>query len=255
MNTSLQHQLVIEVSKDCFAFGIKDLATQEFTRFQHYKIDSLAPLDAQLDQVFSENNWLLASYQDILVIHNNELNTFVPQLLFDETLMGSYLQYTVKIYSTDFFDFDDFDDMKNVYVPYVNYNNYLIDKLGSFAYQHISTVFLAYIQNHHQDKKSGVFACVNQNSLMVCVMEDSKMKLYNRFSIQSAEDFTYYILFVYEQLKISRLQVPLYLMGELKEDYFELIAQFIQHFSELKSEKKHDISTEAARAHFLTLAL
>ncbi|HLW63088.1 MAG TPA: DUF3822 family protein, partial [Flavobacterium sp.] len=203
----------------------------------------------------SENNWLLASYQDILVIHNNELNTFVPQLLFDETLMGSYLQYTVKIYSTDFFDFDDFDDMKNVYVPYVNYNNYLIDKLGSFAYQHISTVFLAYIQNHHQDKKSGVFACVNQNSLMVCVMEDGKMKLYNRFSIQSAEDFTYYILFVYEQLKISRLQVPLYLMGELKEDCFELITQFIQHFSELKSEKKHDISTEAARAHFLTLAL
>ena len=44
-------------------------------------------------------------------------------------------------------------------------------------------------------------------------------------------------------------------MGELKEDYFELITQFIQHFSELKSEKKHDISTEAARAHFLTLAL
>src|SRR5690606_38188067 len=269
MSTSLHHQLVIEVGKDLFAFGLKDLPTDKFTRFQSCNIDSLAPLDAQLDQIFSENNWLLATYRDILVIHNNDLNTFVPQILFDETLMGNYLQYTVKIYSTDFFDFDechdmrnvyvpyvnfnnylidklgtfsyrhistvfldyilvihnndfntfvpqilfdetlmgnylqytvkiystdffDFDechDMRNVYVPYVNFNNYLIDKLGTFSYRHISTVFLDYVLDNQTDIKDGVFVCINQKSLLICVVQNGKFKLYNRFSVQSKEDF------------------------------------------------------------------
>src|SRR5690606_4508 len=150
MSTSLHHQLVIEVDKDLFAFGLKDLQTNNFTRFQTCHVDSLSSLDAQLDQIFSENDWLLATYSDILVIHNNDLNTFVPQILFDETLMGNYLQYTAKIYSTDFFDFDECQDMRNVYVPYVNFNNYLIEKLGTFSYRHISTVFLDYIFAHHE---------------------------------------------------------------------------------------------------------
>src|SRR5690606_27694530 len=189
MSTSLHHQLVIEVGKDLFAFGLKDLPTDKFTRFQSCNIDSLAPLDAQLDQIFSENNWLLATYRDILVIHNNDLNTFVPQILFDETLMGNYLQYTVKIYSTDFFDFDECHDMRNVYVPYVNFNNYLIDKLGTFSYRHISTVFLDYVLDNQTDIKDGVFVCINQKSLLICVVQNGKFKLYNRFSVQSKEDF------------------------------------------------------------------
>ena len=255
MSTSLHHQLVIEVGKDFFAFGLKDLPTDKFTRFQSCNLDSLAPLDAQLDQIFSENNWLLATYRDILVIHNNDLNTFVPQILFDETLMGNYLQYTVKIYSTDFFDFDECHDMRNVYVPYVNFNNYLIDKLGTFSYRHISTVFLDYVLDNQTDIKDGVFVCINQKSLLICVVQNGKFKLYNRFSVQSKEDFAYYTLFVYEQLNLDRLEIPLLLMGDITndDDYYQLISEFIQKPSVLPLQKEVDTVSDVVRSHFLTL--
>lgn len=253
MSTSLHHQLVIEVDKDLFAFGLKDTQTGTFTRFQSCQIDSLLPLDAQLDQIFSTHNWLMATYSDILVIHNNDLNTFVPQILFDETLMGSYLQYTAKIYSTDFFDFDDCYDMKNVYVPYVNFNNYLIEKLGTFSYRHVSTVFLTHIFAQHAQISNGVFAYINRGNLMVCVIRDGKFKLYNQFAIQTKEDFAYYTLFVYEQLNLDRNSIPLILLGEITDDYYQMISEFIQQTTSIQPQKNTHIDKTVARTHFLTL--
>lgn len=255
MSTSAQHQLVIEVGKDFFAFGIKDTHSQSFTRFESCKINSLAPIDAQLDQIFSEHNWLLASYEDILVLHNNDINSFVPQLMFDETLMGSYLQYSVKIYSTDFFDYDECLDMRNVYVPYVNYNNYLIEKLGTFSYQHISTVLLNYIFNNQEDTKEGIYVCLNQNSALFCVVEEGKFRLYNRFSTPNKEDFIYYTLFIYEQLKMDRLQTPLFLMGEIAEDsdFYQLASEFIQNLSIIEHKNDTSLDSSIIKTHFLTL--
>ena len=253
MSTSLHHQLVIEVDKDLFAFGLKDIQTDTFTRFQSCQIDHLLPLDNQLDQIFSTHNWLMASYSDILVIHNNDLNTFVPQTLFDETLMGNYLQYTAKIYSTDFFDFDDCRDMKNVYVPYVHFNNYLIDQLGSFSYRHISTVFLDYIFTHHATHTNAVFACINRGRLMVCVVRDGKFKLYNQFAIQNKEDFAYYTLFIYEQLDLDRTAIPLMLLGDISDEYYQMIANFVQKPNSIQLQKTNDIDENILRNHFLTL--
>jgi hypothetical protein len=45
------------------------------------------------------------NYDEVLIIHNNNLSTLVPTT-FDENYLGSYLQYNTKVFETDFFAFD-----------------------------------------------------------------------------------------------------------------------------------------------------
>ncbi|MDN3710072.1 DUF3822 family protein [Myroides ceti] len=61
-------------------------------------------------------------------MHDNSLNTFVPSALFDADNLGSYLQYNVKIFPTDYFDYDEISShqLQNIYIPYVQFNNFLL---------------------------------------------------------------------------------------------------------------------------------
>ncbi|MBC7642327.1 MAG: DUF3822 family protein, partial [Flavobacterium sp.] len=97
-------------------------------------------------------------YDDVVVIHNNNLSTFVPKAIFDEEYLGSYLQYNTKVFENDFFAFDLLEnyDMSNVYIPYININNFFIDQFGAFNYIHSSSILvtkLLDLSKNNDDKK------------------------------------------------------------------------------------------------------
>jgi hypothetical protein len=39
---------------------------------------------------------LKANYDEVVIVHSNNLSTFVPTALFDEEYLGSYLQFNTK---------------------------------------------------------------------------------------------------------------------------------------------------------------
>ena len=96
-------------------------------------------------RTFVDHPVLTNSYDEVIVIHDNNLNTFVPNSLFDASYLASYLQYTTKVFETDFFTFDTLEnyEMNHVYIPYVNMNNFFIDQYGSFDYKHAHTVLVS----------------------------------------------------------------------------------------------------------------
>jgi hypothetical protein len=66
-----------------------------FDRFhKDIKIEDL------FSSAFQEYQELNANYDEVLIIHNNNLSTLVPT--FDENYLGSYLQYNTKVFETDF---------------------------------------------------------------------------------------------------------------------------------------------------------
>jgi hypothetical protein len=75
-------------------------------------------------------------YDDVLVLHNNNLSTFVPSLL---TRIWKLFAVQYKGFETDF-AFDEISnyEINSVYIPYVNMNNFFIDQFGTFDYKHNS---------------------------------------------------------------------------------------------------------------------
>src|SRR5690606_15059695 len=103
MTNTKYNKLIIQVSLQNFTFCVKNQVTDEITYFKSLPINSLASLENQLETIFSKHEMLHITYDDVLVLHDNNLNTFVPDAYFDEQNLGSYLQYNTKVFATDFF--------------------------------------------------------------------------------------------------------------------------------------------------------
>src|SRR5690606_13259551 len=134
-------KLSLKIALNGFSFGVIDLLSGSVLALKEVDFSGYEnPNNTEecYKIAFSLFPELTDKYDEIVVLHNNNLSAFVPVALFDENFMGSYLQYNVKVFESDSFVYDTLGSylMNNVYVPYVNINNFLIDAFSSFEYKH-----------------------------------------------------------------------------------------------------------------------
>ncbi|MBC7495454.1 MAG: DUF3822 family protein, partial [Flavobacterium sp.] len=130
-------QLRILVSLNGLSFYSTGVSHNNVNMLKNISFSSsqrVAKIEDLLNDVFNNNVELVQKYDQVLVVHSNNLSTFVPTEIFDEDYLGSYLQYNTKVFETDFFAFDVMPkhQMNSVYIPYINMNNFFIDFYGSF---------------------------------------------------------------------------------------------------------------------------
>ncbi len=228
------NKLIIQVSLQKFTFIVQEIESKQIHHFVSEGLNQNRTIEDQLHALFAKHEILSDSFEDIIVLHDSNLNTFVPTAIFDETAMGSYLQYNTKVFSSDFFAFDALANqtINNVYIPYVQINNVLFDKLGAFTYQNINTALVEHIiERAANSTEIEVYAYVQKDHFELVVTQAGQLLLFNSFLYATAQDFIYYLLFVYEQLKLDPENIRLKLMSRIeKEDaLFEQAYTYIRH--------------------------
>ncbi|WP_435701198.1 DUF3822 family protein [Winogradskyella wichelsiae] len=198
--------------------------------------------------VFSED------FNAVLVIHQNELSTLVPEQLYDPNHKTDYLKFNSKILRNDFITEDDIAVNKsvNVYVPYVNINNYIFETFGEFVYKHSSSIFIdSVLQNIEPRETPTVYINVNLNSVEVLVIDNNKLQLFNVFEYYSKEDFLYYILFVFEQKKLNTETTLVELSGFIKQDdaIYQALYTYVRHVSFTDKDYKYLINANINKQH------
>ena len=254
-------QLLIQVSLSQFTFIVKSQLSNEITAYQNIKLSNQEPIEQQLEKIFSKYEELRLSYDDILVYHDSRLNTFVPQAIFEEQALGTYLQFTTKVFATDFFSFDNLDiyEMNNVYVPFMNINNFLIDKFGAFHYHHLHTPLVSQVLEFNKDQATTrVYAHVQENHFELIVTKNSKLQLFNTYSYQTPEDFIYYVLFTYEQVQLNPDEHQLLVFGAIERNdaLFNIAYQYIRNIEIKESSaflSNHLDAKDAKKEHFILL--
>ena len=232
-------KLSIQVSLTGLSFCCFDTLNNTVTSFNEVHFDTFhkaTKIEDLFADAFKDYPELKESYDEILVIHNNNLSTFVPEPLFDENFLGSYLQYNTKVFETDFFTFDEIANyqMNTVYIPYVNINNFFIDQFGTFDYKHANSILVAklLVASKNKDVKK-MFVHINTGHFEIIVVQNQKLVLFNSFDYKTPEDFLYYILFTAEQLNLNPENFPLELIGNIdaESDYFKIAYQYIRNVS------------------------
>ena len=240
-NKSLQkttnHKLSIQLSLSGLSFCILQEVTNGIVALKNFKFDKkLNPLEVLdfLKQLFVDEEILKQSFNSVCIIHTNELSTLVSKTLFNEDHLADYLKFNAKILKSDFIAYDTLNnhDMVNVYVPYVNINNFIYDSFGSFTYKHFSTVLVESILFEEKDNTdTKVYVHVGLDHFEIVAIDQGKLLLYNTFDYKTKEDFIYYILFSYEQLKFNPENHPLVLLGNISKtnDLFDIAYKYIRH--------------------------
>lgn len=232
-------KLSIQVSLTGLSFCCFDSLNNTITSFREVPFDNFhigIKIEDLFSNTFRDYPELNDSYDDILIIHNNNLSTFVPTPLFDENFLGSYLQYNTKVFDTDFFAFDEISNyqINSVYIPYVNMNNFFIDQFGTFDYKHANSILVQKLleaSKNIDDKKMTVH--FNPNHFELIVIQNQKLLFFNSFDYKTPEDFIYYVLFTAEQLNLNPENFLLELTGiiEAESDYFKIAYKYIRNVS------------------------
>jgi len=247
-----KRKLSIQFSLDGFSFCITNSENDIF-HFSSYDfeedVSSPELVLEKIQSIFQKDEDLHHDFDSVLVIHENNLNSFVPNIYFKEESLKSYLNYNVKTISTDFIAFDDLEktEAKNVYVPYVNINNFLFQNFGEFEYRHHSSILVDKLIEKSNDDFY-FYVNVSKKSIDIVVIEHQKLSFYNSFEYYSKEDFIYYILFVLEQLKIDPDKTPIHLLGEINKDsqLYQIAYTYIRtiHFVETSPFTKEEEQIE-----------
>ena len=185
-------KLSLQIAATGMSFCVFDTLNREINNFNYLPFGRHIPLEDELWRVFVQHPELKDSYDEVVVLHDNSFNTFVPKALFDENYPGSYLQYNTRVFEADFFAWDALGsyDMVNVYVPLMNVNNFLIERIGVFEYKNTNSILVEKLLDAsvNVDEKL-VFAHVQDNHFEMVVVHDQKLLLYNSFECSTPEDF------------------------------------------------------------------
>lgn len=198
------------------------------------EITNCVKIEDYYQHVFSQHEILASNYDQVLVLHENNLNTFVPKSLFDAEFLPSYLQFNVKVFETDTFSFDEIrhTELNNVFVPFANINNFLLDHFQSFDFKHFSSILVEkLLLKTINIEQQQVFVHLRKNNFEIVVAQNQKLILFNSFEITNEKDFIYYILFVAEQLQLNTEIFELHLLGDINidNDFYKIAYQYVRN--------------------------
>lgn len=227
-------KLSIQVSLSGLSFCVLDLLSNTVQTVHSVVFLKNSIIEEALWKVFIDFPILTQNYDEVIVLHDNNLNTFVPNSLFDEKYLGSYLQYNVKVFETDLFGFDVLasHEMNNVFVPYVNVNNFLLDQYSTFNYKHKNSVLVERLLNlNNSSQEKEVYVHFQSNYFEIIVVKGNKLIFFNSFEYSSPEDFIYYILFTFEQLQLNPESISVKILGTISKDsdYFAIAYKYIRN--------------------------
>lgn len=237
-------KLSIQFSLDGFSFCIRDLSTIKdvfFTEYQFTKpLNSPQELLEEIKTIFKEDKNLQYDFKEVNVIHQNSLNSIVPNEYFDKTLLLKYLDFNIRTLKTDFAAFDKLNGIEanNIYIPYVNINNYLFQHFGEFTYKHHISSYIEKLLQLDRDKKDeSIYVNVSKNSFDLVVLKNKELILSNIFNYNNKEDFLYYILFIAEQLELDINKIQIYFSGKIHRDndIYKLCCKYLKNISFLNS--------------------
>jgi uncharacterized protein DUF3822 len=254
-------KLSIQVALNGLSFCVFDTLNEKVLDLQEVKFNYTQSLEDQLWRTFVDFSSLTKPYDEIVVLHDNNFNTFVPKPLFDENYLGSYLQYNTKVFETDFFAADEIDkyEMHNVHVPFVNVNNFLIDQFGTFEYKNVNTVLVSNLLDLSKNKdQKQVYVHFQETHFEIVIAHNLKLLLYNSFEYKTPEDFVYYLLFTLEQLQLNPETVSVFLLGKISENHpcFEIAYRYVRNISLLFTsnlENQYSLSESETLQHYILL--
>jgi len=258
INNISERKLSIQFSLDGFSFcasNQKDVVY--FFMVCDFNNETRSPetILKNIETVFHSEKVLQDDFESVIVIHQNSLNTFVPDIFFDKNELKNYLKFSIKTIATDLIVYDDLPKMKNVYIPYVNINNFLFQNFGEFEYKHHATVLVEKLID--KSNFPSFYIHVSANTTDLLFIENQQLTFFNSFEYTTKEDFIYYILFTLEQLELNPDTTPVTLLGEIEEssELYKILYMYVRNIAFLKIKNTFLNTTEELYNHSNILLL
>jgi hypothetical protein len=189
----------------------------------------------QLTKALSEEELLQLNYKDTQVLWQTQCATLVPMALYDKEAEKTYLQFNQNVNSDDIIASDKLQNAGsyNIFAypaPLLKAVEFMKPAIHHHASILIESLMLL---NKHNINPTQVYVNVHEGFFDILVFRERKLLFCNSFAYNSAEDFIYFVLFTFEQLKLQPEKEMVTLSGEIVKDsgVYEIMYKYIRNLS------------------------
>lgn len=202
------YQLIIGINRNSAQLLVFDPEKNRFVAFSQKDFQYLGGNHVYfglLKSFLKENELFVHDYKDTLVLWETQRSTLVPDALFENSEPETYFYFNQVNENDEKICIDRLRtaEVANVFAIPSNFDNDL--SLKSCRIRHHASVFIesCMISSKHHMMQKQVFVDVHSSFFDMLVSENGRLLFYNSFAYKTAEDFIYFVLFVYNQLKLS----------------------------------------------------
>lgn len=217
-------------------FTVYDHERTKFVAMESFDTGNLqlpGQLMNKILQVAESSALLKNQYTATRVLWGGADYTLVPDELFDENHIKTYLNFTHSLQPGNLIASNHIGGLAahNVYAVPAIIRETLVQLFPAHRMTHQLTTLLEtlFIMNRNEGSETKVYANVSARFYDLIIMRDGKLILCNTFEFSTAEDFLYYLLFAFEQLQISPGETPVTLIGNISKPgmIHDLLKQYI----------------------------
>jgi hypothetical protein len=235
-----------------FTFSVLDTKTNKYLVLKKgNNLSDFFPLE-------KEGNWASVT---CAVAHNKV--TLVPSAIFDDANKESFLGFNHPIENGEKIHSDTLKNMdaRNVFTIATDFEALFRKHFINIYFIHDSTSFIQglLIQNKNPNplnagvKREKVFANFHSSYFDIVILLGHELIFSNAFNYKAPEDIAYYILFVYEQLRLNPEEIELVLSGEIDKtaEGHALLYNYIRHvkFASLPDLFKYSYKFDEIQSH------
>jgi len=236
INITSQYHISIQVSPNGYCFSVLDIRRNKYILLKNYvfpedtEIEKLPSLVAGIQE---KDEFLSRDFPSVSVILISERSTLVPLPLFNENNIEKYFAFNHGLGSESHVRHNRLKqtDAVNIYPVFSLLEKAITNRFSSARFYCQSFPFIEKILMDGKNKsaEARVFISVQKDFFDIVVARQNKIELHNSFRYKNESDFAFFILYVYDQLKLNTDDTAVNFCGELNKEsaHSELIKSFI----------------------------
>ena len=234
LDTPFYH-LSIQANLNGLSYSILDTKSLNFLALRHISFGSDIPVHKYPDhliQAVSDDDLLQGDYKDVFCIWENSRTTLLPSALYNKDNLKTYFEFNQVLNDLDELHTDYLNqlDAYLIYPMHHEIANTFIKFYPRIKFFNQATPFIEYCMKGNIDPGKKVYANFHENFFDVLVFGGSSLLLHNSFIYRNENDIIYFVLHVYDKLRLDTKETGIVLSGEVNKDSgtIETIEKYIK---------------------------
>jgi hypothetical protein len=249
INITNTYHVSIQVSLNGFSFCILDTVHNKYIALKHYEFGKKdTTFENNIKLTLRDDEFMNQEYKSAGLIFTTRKSTLIPAPLFNKKYLKEYFSFNHNL-----------DESEKIYYNHLrNTDAYVVFALPGYLpdiinhhfpkinIYHQSTPFLENILRNHKKKpdKHIVFLNADNELFDIAVVHLKKLKLYNCFYYKNENDLLYFVLYMYEHLKLDPEKSDLCIAGKILKSskHYEILNKYIRNIRFEKLEPQFSYS-------------
>ena len=236
LNQTINYHISIQAGLNGYSFSVLDPLRNKYILLKHISFtEELTPhlLEEKVEDIQKNDEFLGHEYKSVYFSWQSPKNTLIPGPLFNKNNLRTYFEFNHILDDLDEIHYNGFKniDAYNVFAIPTEISNLVYRSFGNVRFFHQTTSLIEHGLMMHGEKSRNKIAIANiyGNNTDILVIQGENLLLSNSFPWKDKKDIVYFILYVYEQLKLDGMETPLFMAGEIpkKSPVYEMLKSYI----------------------------